>query len=154
LAVKKNPERTGVLSIRLRESDRQHLITEAQKLGVPVSVHTFNLLCRGIEASKKAGLTETPPAAERSEKPRIPETVKPQRQEGEPTVKPKEPKAPGSTGPIDENFLAGAKAKYPGINHALYLSRLSNVSRETGKLITRKAVEKVFALVTEREGKG
>jgi hypothetical protein len=136
----KKPE-TGVLSLRLPESDRQRLIAEARKLGVPVSVHTFNLVCRGIETLKKVDLKKSAavkdgsgeiPTAERSEAPE---------------------QDSSTSGPVDQAFLDDIKKRYPGVSYERLMRRLDETAKQTGKKLTRRTVERLFEIASEKAGK-
>jgi hypothetical protein len=147
----------AVLSFRTPQRVKETLLKEAAGEGKRLGDYLFELLNLGREAlwaEKKAEKEETK-AAERSEKPRIPKTVKPQRQEdGDPTVQPKKPESPGSTEAVDEVFLAGIKERFPSLNFSRLMARLNETSKTTGKKITRNTVERLFEIAAGQAGKG
>jgi len=140
--MKRKPE-TSILSMRICKVDREMLVEEAKRSGASLSEYAFNLISQGIEAAAKSGRAGIQTSSgEASGK-----AVKP-------TVQPKESKTPGvQDGPVDDSFLTGVKARYPGLNHGRLMVRLGNVSRETGKLVTRKTVEKLFEIAAGQAGK-
>lgn len=134
---------TSILSIRLRKVDRDRLVEEAKRSGVPLSQYAFNLICQGIEAATKR--------SDRKQKPAKEEPGEMRTDAGEAHRK---PKALGvQDGPVDDSFLTDVKSRYPGLDHERLLVRLGNVSRETGKPVTRKTVEKLFAIAAGKAGK-